>query len=146
MVDDLQEDLKEEEEKEEEKPKSTKVQVEEYIDGLEEKLKKKDEKIEELENNVEEARKNVANLELKISMFQQNASNSKIITDKKQRLFDEFSVFATVLMIILTWIAIPVLCVVVFKFSVLVAFVVGAIGFIIMICISQYFVHEIRKL
>ncbi|MCP4694104.1 MAG: hypothetical protein GY859_39075 [Desulfobacterales bacterium] len=146
MVDDLGEDLKEAENPKKKKSKNGKVLVEEYIEGLEARLKEREEKVEELERKFEETRKTAANLELKISMFQQNASNSKIITEKKQKLFDEYAVFTTVLMIILTWIAIPVLCVVVFKFSYLIAFIIGAISFIVMICISQYFVHEIRKL
>lgn len=135
-----------EEKKEKDEPKDTKVLVEEYIDGLEQKLKDKQEKIEELEGQLEEVRKTAADLELRISMFQQNASNSKIATQKKQRLFDEYAVFTMVLMIILTWVAIPVLGVVVFKLSVLISFIIGAAGFIALVCISQYFVHEVKKI
>ncbi len=131
---------------EKEQSKEQKVLVEEYIDSLELKLKEKQEEVEVMEGQLKEARKTAADLELRVSMFQQNASNSKIVLQKKQKLFDEYAVFTTVLMIILTWVAIPVLCVVVFEFSVLVAFIIGAACFIIMICISQYFVSEVRKL
>lgn len=102
------------------------------IDDLGELAEKRRQRIETLENDLEKERHTV------------NGFRSAI--QQKNRKIEAYTIFTHLLMIVLTWVAVPVLCYKIFRFSPMVALLVGFVVYVGFLVMNETFVRDIRGL
>jgi hypothetical protein len=128
-----------------EKPEATKPTAEEYIQSLEGQQQALQSEIATLQRQAMKDQKSLDAFKHKIGTQQKQMAAYQQATRNREALFGEYVVFTSILIVILTWIAIPTICIKALGLSLLVALAVGFLLFLMLIGVSHYFYTEIKK-
>ena len=118
----------------------------EQLQALEKENLRFKEQIAELKSLNEEKRLKIDRFENEIEKNKKIISAYKAANTQKNNKIEAYVIFTHILMIILSWAAIPVLCFKTFGFSPLLALVVGFVVYITFLVFNEGFVNEIRNI
>ena len=127
------------------KPEASKPTAEEYIQSLEEARQNLQTEIAALQQSRLKDQKAIDELEHKIGVKQKHLAAFQQATRNREALFGEYVIFTSIVIVILTWIAVPTICIKALGLSLWVSLAVGFLLFLMLIGVSHYFYTEIKK-
>jgi hypothetical protein len=98
-----------------------------------------------LEQEKKDCMVKIEELELLKSAFEKKMTDFNLAFREQAQKTGHYYIFTHMLMIMLTWFAIPVFCYKTFGFSPTMAFASGLISYIILVLINQSFIDDIKK-